>query len=131
MTTLDTPCIGICSTVYGDNVCRGCKRFFDEIIVWNAKDNDEKQVVFNRLNDLIVEVTKDVVTITDADLLKQSIKALKIRHREEQNPLCWAYYILREVGCDVEQYGFSSSESFKTMDEKLFELSQQLFKAKK
>ena len=131
MTTLDTPCIGICSTVYGDNVCRGCKRFFDEIIVWNAKDDIEKQVVFDRLNDLIVEVTKNVITIIDADLLKQSIKALKIRHREEQNPLCWAYYILREVGCDVEQYGFSSRESFKIIDEKLFELSQQLFKAKK
>jgi len=131
MTTLDTPCIGICSTVYGDNVCRGCKRFFDEIIVWNAKDDIEKQVVFDRLNDLIVEVTKDVITIIDADLLKQSIKALKIRHREEQNPLCWAYYILREVGHGVEQYGFSSRESFKTIDEKLFELSQQLFKEKK
>ncbi|HBZ99754.1 MAG TPA: DUF1289 domain-containing protein, partial [Pseudomonas sp.] len=23
---IKTPCIGLCSTVYGDVVCRGCKR---------------------------------------------------------------------------------------------------------
>ncbi|KAA0952431.1 DUF1289 domain-containing protein, partial [Pseudomonas sp. ANT_H14] len=24
--TIKTPCVGLCSTVYGDLVCRGCNR---------------------------------------------------------------------------------------------------------
>ncbi|MCF8976542.1 DUF1289 domain-containing protein, partial [Pseudomonas edaphica] len=28
---IKTPCVGLCSTVYGDLVCRGCKRFHHEV----------------------------------------------------------------------------------------------------
>ncbi|WP_317135104.1 DUF1289 domain-containing protein [Piscirickettsia litoralis] len=38
-----TPCVGLCSTVYGDDVCRGCKRFYHEIIDWNQYDINQKQ----------------------------------------------------------------------------------------
>lgn len=34
--TIKTPCVGLCSTVYGDLVCRGCKRFHHEVIHWNG-----------------------------------------------------------------------------------------------
>ncbi len=27
-----TPCVGMCSTTYGDLVCRGCRRFSHEIV---------------------------------------------------------------------------------------------------
>ena len=30
-----TPCIGLCSTVFGDSVCRGCLRFVHEGEVFN------------------------------------------------------------------------------------------------
>ena len=29
-----TPCLGICSTTFGDEVCKGCKRFAHEIVGW-------------------------------------------------------------------------------------------------
>ncbi|MCA4075779.1 DUF1289 domain-containing protein, partial [Pseudomonas kurunegalensis] len=32
--SIKTPCVGLCSTVYGDTVCRGCKRFHHEVINW-------------------------------------------------------------------------------------------------
>jgi hypothetical protein len=35
--TIKTPCVGLCSTVYGDLVCRGCKRFHHEVINWIAR----------------------------------------------------------------------------------------------
>ena len=38
---LGTPCIGICSTVYGDEVCRGCKRTFTEVIDWNNLSEED------------------------------------------------------------------------------------------
>ena len=35
-TTPDTPCIAICSTSQGDEVCKGCGRSFDEVQHWLA-----------------------------------------------------------------------------------------------
>ncbi|MCZ6890305.1 MAG: DUF1289 domain-containing protein, partial [Gammaproteobacteria bacterium] len=37
-----TPCIGICSTTYGDLVCRGCKRYAHEIVDWNRYTEDQR-----------------------------------------------------------------------------------------
>ena len=45
---IKTPCIGICSTVFGDEVCRGCKRFQHEVITWNAYSDHEKEQVWKR-----------------------------------------------------------------------------------
>ena len=47
---INTPCIGICSTVYGDEVCRGCKRRFKEIIDWNNLDLNYQDQIWARLN---------------------------------------------------------------------------------
>lgn len=44
-----SPCIGICSTTLGDFVCRGCKRTRDEIDKWNAMTDEERDVVWARL----------------------------------------------------------------------------------
>ena len=42
-----SPCIGTCSTVLGDEVCRGCGRTFDEVLNWhNFTDNEKKAVNF-------------------------------------------------------------------------------------
>ncbi|NCX93995.1 MAG: DUF1289 domain-containing protein, partial [Gammaproteobacteria bacterium] len=46
---IQTPCIGICSTVYGGDVCRGCKRFADEVVEWNGFDSDRKRAILDRL----------------------------------------------------------------------------------
>ena len=47
--TIKTPCVGLCSTVYGDLVCRGCKRYHHEVIQWNGYNAEEKQAVWLRL----------------------------------------------------------------------------------
>ena len=41
-----TPCVGVCSTVFGDQVCRGCKRFQHEVIEWNGYSDFEKETVY-------------------------------------------------------------------------------------
>lgn len=38
----DTPCVGICSTAIGDDVCRGCARTFGEISFWGELSRVEK-----------------------------------------------------------------------------------------
>ncbi|MSP52741.1 MAG: DUF1289 domain-containing protein [Gammaproteobacteria bacterium] len=139
---LDTPCIGICSTVYGDNVCRGCKRFYTEIIHWNNYDEIEKTSVFNRLNDLIIQVAQDKITIIDHALLRQTLENFNIRYRDDQSPLCWAYYLLRDARNKIatrEEAGFGVADAYKNynlvqlyqaMDQELFAHAEIAFKQK-
>ena len=47
---LTTPCIGRCSTTFGDEVCRGCRRYSHEIINWNGMSNEDKFEIWERLN---------------------------------------------------------------------------------
>jgi len=45
----DSPCIGICSTSFGDEICYGCKRLSDEVIQWNTLSDIEKDRINRRL----------------------------------------------------------------------------------
>ncbi|WP_251359842.1 DUF1289 domain-containing protein [Kangiella sp. TOML190] len=45
----DSPCIGTCSTVLGDEVCRGCGRTFEEVLNWHTFSDDEKKAINLRL----------------------------------------------------------------------------------
>ncbi len=47
-----SPCIGICSTTYGDLVCRGCNRFAHEVVQWNTYDEAQRGVIWQRLDEL-------------------------------------------------------------------------------
>ena len=48
-TTPDTPCIAICSTSQGDEVCKGCGRRFDEVQRWTEMTPGEKRASWRRI----------------------------------------------------------------------------------
>ena len=48
-TTADTPCIAICSTSQGDEVCKGCGRTFDEVQHWPAMSPFDKRATWRRI----------------------------------------------------------------------------------
>jgi len=48
----DSPCIGTCSTVRGDQVCIGCYRSVDEIVLWHSMSDDEKRAINKRVTQL-------------------------------------------------------------------------------
>jgi uncharacterized protein len=48
-TTPDAPCIAICSTSQGDDVCKGCGRTFDEVQHWPVLTPGEKRAVWRRI----------------------------------------------------------------------------------
>lgn len=72
---IPTPCIGICSTTYGDDVCKGCKRFIHEIIDWNGYEAEEKQIIWQRLIDVTVESVQRYLIIDNPEKLIQILKA--------------------------------------------------------
>ena len=47
--TPDAPCIAICSTSQGDDVCKGCGRSFDEVQHWPVYTPGEKRAVWRRI----------------------------------------------------------------------------------
>ncbi|OQR26379.1 DUF1289 domain-containing protein [Pseudomonas sp. Bc-h] len=91
---IKTPCVGLCSTVYGDLVCRGCKRFHHEVIHWNGYNEEEKRAVWLRLEQLLVQVMTAKVEVFDADKLRQQLEQRKIRFVPQQSEYCWAYQLI-------------------------------------
>ena len=49
-TTPDAPCIAICSTSQGDELCKGCGRTFDEVQNWCVMTPIEKRVTWRRIS---------------------------------------------------------------------------------
>lgn len=47
--TPDAPCIAICSTSQGDDVCKGCGRRFDEVQRWPVMTPAEKRQTWRRI----------------------------------------------------------------------------------
>ncbi|PYD15655.1 DUF1289 domain-containing protein [Pseudomonas syringae pv. pisi] len=106
---IKTPCVGLCSTVYGDLVCRGCKRFHHEVIHWNGYNEDEKRAVWLRLEQLLVQVMTAKLEVFDADKLRAQLTQRKIRFVPHQSEYCWAYQLIARgarVISQVVAYGF-------------------------
>ena len=47
--TPDAPCIAICSTSQGDDICKGCGRSFDEVQRWTEMSPADKRAVWRRI----------------------------------------------------------------------------------
>ena len=73
-----TPCVGICSTTYGDLVCRGCKRFAHEIVQWNGYDVEQQERVWQRLHDLRDTVVQHFLSVADPAAFEQACASASI-----------------------------------------------------
>ncbi len=76
-----TPCVGVCSTVYGDRVCRGCKRFAHEIIRWNGYSEAERAAILMRLEQLTERIVAHRFRVADPERLEQSLRRLQVRYQ--------------------------------------------------
>ena len=103
-----TPCVGVCSTVFGDQVCRGCKRFQHEVIEWNGYSDTEKETVWNRLESLKVLIMKSKILIQDKALLKSKLDHHKISYYEKVDPYCWVFDLIKQASqsiMDIQEFG--------------------------
>ena len=134
---LDTPCIGICSTVYGDEICLGCKRTCQEVIDWNTYQDEQKSVVYDRLSQQIEQAMEGVIIVDNEALLFQQVEKFNIRFREDESPLCLAFHLLREGHDrikDLSKYGIQCvnfeevndlTALFEAIDQKVLNLAEQ------
>ena len=71
-----TPCLGICTTTFGDQVCKGCKRFSHEIVGWTRFSMEERAFVNDRLEKFKLMVLKNRFRIDDVDLFAIKVDCL-------------------------------------------------------
>jgi predicted Fe-S protein YdhL (DUF1289 family) len=114
----ETPCIGICSTIYGDEVCRGCFRHYQDVIDWNTFEPAKKITILEQLNHLTTQVVQEKIDLFDPICLQEKCLKLKLRIRLNWNPHTWAHVLMRE-GMDkitqVEKYGFRLKPAFQNL----------------
>ena len=90
-----TPCIGICSTTFGDDVCKGCKRFSHEITNWGKFSTDERAVINSRLEQFKATILEEKFTISDSELFESKMNEFSINFNSSLEPITWIFDLLR------------------------------------
>ena len=106
-----TPCLGICSTTFGDEVCKGCKRFAHEIVSWTKYSQEEREIVNDRLEKFKIQILQHRFAITDKNLFEE--KAINFNH--SLDPLTWIFDLFRAAGSqtfDISNFGIKSLVQF-------------------
>lgn len=129
---LDTPCIGICSTVYGDSICRGCKRYDHEIIDWNRYTSKEKGVIYQRLETQFSTIMSEYIEVADPAMLAAKVLHLQLRLRSGASVAEQAFHLLRLYAHKIqhiEKYGLMIKPAYRhlPLPALLSEIDTQLF----
>lgn len=108
-----TPCIGVCSTGIGDDVCRGCKRFEHEVIAWNSYSQDERRVVLQRIDVLLEQIVARWLPIHNPEQLRQQLQRQQLVFDSQRAPASWVVELLKAGASqidDVTNYGLTVTE---------------------
>ena len=123
-----TPCIGICSTTsVGDVICRGCKRFAFEVIGWNSFNDQEKQEVVERLEQLIRPIVETRFIIRSPDMLASGLRRQGVPFNPALSPTSWLHNLLKkrhQVIRDLSDFGVEVRPAFSQMT--LAELAEEM-----
>lgn len=109
-----SPCIGLCSTTYGDLICRGCRRHSEEITQWPGMDHESKKTIVDRLDNQIASVLSQFLVIDDPELLRQRLQQLQINHDPNRSPWSWLLVLLvkkHDLINNTAEFGFRSLSS--------------------
>ena len=78
-----TPCAGRCSTVFGDSVCRGCRRFNHEVIKWNTYTADQQSAVWHRLDAQLDQILVPLLPLADLVHVEGFVLSKRVRLRPD------------------------------------------------
>ena len=110
-----TPCLGICSSTFGDEVCKGCKRFAHEIVSWTKYSQEEREIVNDRLEKFKIQILQHRFAITDKNLFESMLEEKAINFNHSLDPLTWIFDLFRAAGSqkfDISNFGIKSLVQF-------------------
>lgn len=112
---LKSPCVGFCSTTFGDPVCRGCKRLLAEVDGWNLLTTEQQQQIWQRLWQQTVVIVRQHIRISDPLLLQNQLQRFAIRHHPAAPAEVLAMDLLRAGSEKMQQlqaYGIEPLTEF-------------------
>lgn len=74
-----SPCAGKCSTVFGDQVCRGCRRFSLEVIEWNRYSDEQKMMIWKRLDEQLDRIVLPFVPHANHSQVDRFLASRQVR----------------------------------------------------
>ena len=110
-----TPCLGICSTTFGDEVCKGCKRFSHEIVNWTKYSLEEREIINDRLEKFKIKILRHRFKVYDPELLANRLDEKAINFNHSLDPITWIFDLFRAAGSqefDLNNYGIESLNHF-------------------
>ena len=125
-----TPCVGICSTTYGDEVCRGCKRFSFEVINWNGFTPEERESVWKRLEKLKTQIMSSRLQILEPELLDNKIRHYQLKIKDDLNDLSKAFELIKQVSesfNNLEEFGIKILNKKQSLIELKEEIEDELY----
>lgn len=90
-----TPCAGRCSTVFGDAVCRGCRRFNHEVIKWNTYTAQQQHAVWLRLDAQLDQILVPMLPFADLRHVEGFVLSKRVRLRSEASKGRKLYHALK------------------------------------
>ena len=93
-----TPCLGICTTTFGDEVCKGCKRFAHEIVSWTKYTQEEREIINFRLEQFKIQILKQRFKVFDKELFSKHLDQMGINFNHALDPLTWVFDLFRAIG---------------------------------
>lgn len=90
-----TPCAGRCSTVFGDAVCRGCRRFNHEVIKWNTYTAQQQHAVWLRLDAQLDQILVPMLPFADLRHVEGFVLSKRVRLRPDASKGRKLYHALK------------------------------------
>lgn len=90
-----TPCAGRCSTVFGDAVCRGCRRFNHEVIAWNSYTPEQHQTVWQRLDAQLNQILVPMLPHAELRVVEGFLHSKHVRLRADASVGRKLYHALK------------------------------------
>ncbi|OTG85912.1 hypothetical protein B9T31_10000 [Acinetobacter sp. ANC 4558] len=102
-----TPCAGRCSTVFGDSVCRGCRRFNHEVIRWNTFTLEQQHTVWKRLDAQLDQILVPMLPFANVVLAESFVLSKRVRLHTDASNGRKLYHALKL--CEKNKYFASES----------------------
>lgn len=129
------PCIGVCSTSLLDKVCRGCKRFDDEVSFWPHYSLPQRLAVLRRIESFAERCLADDLQILDPQAMQGVMDRLGLRSHQDASPWWRAWMLLYRIGGRLDKVpdcglawrgdldGKRMAQRFADLDKRMLELS--------
>lgn len=91
---LSSPCIGFCSTTYGDDYCKGCYRHYQQVIDWEQLAYNDKKDFYLKVSKIVESVLKDAVEVIDRDKFLECCRCYQV---EVQSDLPEQYHVMQLI----------------------------------